>query len=288
MARINIEECWWSDPRRSKLIRLLGGDTRTVDGLAIEAWRLAQEFWKHDRKLVPLSQFEALEGSAYLIEAGLAVIHEDAVYIRGSSQYLEWVNEEREKARLGGLRSAEVRREKYGSAQPIPNPTRTTLEPNSKPIEASDSVSGSIEETEIKNQKNHSVGEDADASSTQVATKSLTKLQQKVLDGAAAKTFVASYVSAYQTKFPGGRPEDLRDGKVRGQILNWIKDYPMDRACQLIQVYFQMDTKWFDTKGYDFLTFRNNLNKIGQALDSGRDPDGNQINWNKLRERAGA
>ena len=103
-----------------------------------------------------------------------------------------------------------------------------------------------------------------------------------------AATFVGAYVKAYQTRFPEGRPEDLQDGKVRGQIMNWISGLPegeksLQRACQLVQVFFQMDTKWFATKGYDFLTFRNNLQKIGQALDSGKDPDGNAINWGEVK-----
>lgn len=102
-----------------------------------------------------------------------------------------------------------------------------------------------------------------------------------------ARQFVGAYVKAYQAKFPDGRPEDLNDGKIRGQILNWIKEYPLDRACDLIQTYFQMDSKWFGTKGYDFLTFRNNLNKVGQALDSGADPDGNKINWEKVFSAGG-
>lgn len=103
--------------------------------------------------------------------------------------------------------------------------------------------------------------------------------QQKEEAKEKARAFVAAYVKAYQVKFPAGRPEDLSDGKVRGQILNWIKDYSLERAKQLIQVFFQMDNKWFQQKGYDFMTFRNNLNLIGQALDSGVDPSGSKIDW---------
>jgi len=92
-------------------------------------------------------------------------------------------------------------------------------------------------------------------------------------------------VKAYQTRFPNQRPEDLNDGKTRGQILLWIKDYPLDRACELIQAYMQIDIAWFATKGYDFQTFRNNLQKIAQALDSGQSPSG--VDWNKVFGRTG-
>lgn len=124
----------------------------------------------------------------------------------------------------------------------------------------------------------------ADPKAVALESKKLAKVEA----GKKAQAFAGAYVKAYQTRFPEGRPEDLRDGKVRGQILAWIADYDLERACQLIQVYFQMETKWFGAKGYDFLTFRNNLNKIGQALDSGHDPDGNQINWAKLERELGA
>lgn len=285
MARINIEECWWSDPRRSKLIRLVGDEER-ADGAAIKMWRTAQEFWKRNHELVPRSVFEALQCASELIQSGLAEDQGESIYVRGSSQYLEWVKNASEAGRLGGLKSAQARKEKYGSSQPK---LRSEPEATSKQPEAFEpSVSGSVSDSD-SNTKNYSVGELAKAApSLPALSNAEKKLEAKAETAAKAKEFVASYVSSYQSKFPGGRPEDLNDGKVRGQILNWIKDYPLDRAIELIQVYFQMDSKWFGTKGYDFLTFRNNLNKVGQALDSGKDPDGNTLDWERLRKRAGA
>lgn len=103
-------------------------------------------------------------------------------------------------------------------------------------------------------------------------------------DGDKTAVFIAAYVRAWAAKFPG-RPEDLNDGKIIGQIRAWISSYPLERACELIQVYLQMDCKWFSTKGYDFMTFRNNLNKIGQALDSGVDPEGSKIDIEAILAR---
>lgn len=141
------------------------------------------------------------------------------------------------------------------------------------------------EEVRKKNKEEESIGT-AVAVASQSQALGLSGKEAKALAKAdaakKANRFAASYVKAYQTRFPGRRPEDLNDGKVRGQMLTWVKDYPLERACDLIQVYFQMDARWFETKGYDFLTFRNNLNKIGQALDSGMDPDGNAVNWSKV------
>lgn len=288
MARINIEECWWSDPRRSKLTRLLGGDARKADGLAIETWRLAQEFWKRDRQLVPLIQFESLDGWESLVEARLVEVRGDSVYVRGSSQYLDWVAERRQQAAEAGRKSAEARRQKFGTAQPLKSetPERPSNDPRTTFNDFEPSVSGSLSLRKEKKSKNRSA-RDADASELLPLELNQPGSEIEASRGNAqikAKIFVAAYVKAYQSKFPGGRPEDLNDGKVRGQILNWIKDYPLNRALELIQVYFQMDTRWFDARGYDFLTFRNNLNKIGQTLDSGTDPEGNQFFWSQVFE----
>ena len=105
MARLNIEECWWSDPRRDLLRRLLG--TENQDQVAIQSWRLAQEYWIKGA-LIPWDVFITLQGAKELVKAGLARIHESSapnstvirtdlerpsneleqyyVYVRGSSE----------------------------------------------------------------------------------------------------------------------------------------------------------------------------------------------------------
>jgi hypothetical protein len=119
MARINIEECWWSDPRRTKLLLKIGF---AADAAAVNMWRIAQEFWGRNRGLVPREVFDKLEYSAELIQCGLADVRERSVYVRGCSEYLEWHAEKREQASAAGKKSAEARRKKDGSAQPKGGP----------------------------------------------------------------------------------------------------------------------------------------------------------------------
>jgi hypothetical protein len=290
MARVNIEDCWWTDPRRTALQRM-GVD---ADGVAMRAWKLAQDFWKHGRALVPKGLFETLDGAADLIKVGLAEIRESSVYIKGSSAYLDWIAEKRERVkeagRLGGRVSAQRPRDAKGRLLPSDYQATTKRTPSAgqtEPSESKLSASGSFSVSGSNTQNEESIGAASAGALPAVAQElGLGRVPQQGLSKPAklakANQFVAAYVKAYQTRFPGSRPEDLNDGKVRGQILNWIAGYPLERACDLIQVYFQMDTKWFGTKGYDFLTFRHNLNKIGQALDTGQDPDGNGIDWSKV------
>lgn len=115
MARINIEECWWSDPRRTALLLEIGFE---ADSAAVNMWRAAQEFWGKSRGLIPKSVFDKLKHCEKLVEVGLADVRESFVYVRGCSEYLEWHAEKREQAAAAGRKSAEVRRKKSGSAQP--------------------------------------------------------------------------------------------------------------------------------------------------------------------------
>ncbi len=118
MARLNIEDRWWTDPRRNRLLRILSGDSALADGLALQAWRLAQEHWKYSQGLVPLHLFETIERHEILIECQLVEIRGDEVYIRGSSDCLDWIREQRDQAVEAGKKSAQARKAKNGTAQP--------------------------------------------------------------------------------------------------------------------------------------------------------------------------
>ena len=285
MARINIEESIWSDPRFLKLCVKLGDQFRAV-GMIVMAWRLAQEFWCPEKKRIPKRRWADAELPDLLFECGLAEIQDGEIYVRGTAESFSWYFERIDAARRGGKASAEKRKTKpkqrSTSGQPPVDQTLSNGQPpveqastKLKQIQPSLSLSSSLSLSNTEEEE--SIGEVAIAPTLPgIADKGLSKRAE---EASRASRFVATYVSAYQTRFPGHRPEDINDGKVRGQILNWIKGYPLDRACQLIQVYFQMEAKWFDTKGYDFLTFRNNLNKVGQALDTGVDPGGTKVDF---------
>jgi hypothetical protein len=144
MARIAVEDKWWTDPRRSRLVKLLGGEDE-VEGAVLKMWRLAQEFWKHGKGLVPQELFMTLLHADELIESGLASVQDSFIYVRGSSMYLDWVREQREHASEAGKKSADARRKKSGTAQPkaperLPNDSRT----ESNDAEPSVSVSVSV------------------------------------------------------------------------------------------------------------------------------------------------
>lgn len=148
MARINIEDCWWSDPRRGKLAVIVGSQV-SADGMAMNAWRMAQEFWKKERQLVPRSLFEMLDGAADLLRVGLADSREEMVYIRGSSAYLDWLNQSKEAGREGGLVSAQRPRDEKGRLLP-----KKTQAPSKPPLDGTPSDSKRLQPSSSSSSSN--------------------------------------------------------------------------------------------------------------------------------------
>lgn len=138
MARINIEECWWSDPRRTDLLLSIGFE---ADSAAVNMWRVAQEFWGKGRALVPREVFMKIKHAQALLAAGLASEQGDMIYARGSSQYLEWHAEKREAARAGGKKSAQRTRNAKGQLQKASKQKPSKTQAESKLSQASGSLS---------------------------------------------------------------------------------------------------------------------------------------------------
>jgi hypothetical protein len=198
---------------------------------------------------------------------------------------LDWVYEKKLQAKAAGEKSAEVRRTKTGSAQPKSrtNSERTSNEPRTEVNEPEPSVSGSFSDSDSKNKE--SIGETAIAVSPQP---NLPGIRKKKEPNPSIGRFIGCYVKAFQEKYPpkenGPPPRPSLGGKVQGQIIRFVQEVDIDRACALIQVYCQMDDPWFKTKCHDFTTFLENQNKVSLALDRGEDGSepGSHIDWSKF------
>lgn len=139
MARLTIEDCWWTDPRRERLAEKTH-DLDLADIVALKSWTLAQRFWKAGRALVPRALFESLKHAEALLAVGLAKINQDglSVYVCGSKDYLDWLNEKREAGREGGLISAQRPRDGKGRLLPKHNPSTAQSNPSeSNPLSPS-------------------------------------------------------------------------------------------------------------------------------------------------------
>jgi hypothetical protein len=174
MARLNVDDSWWSDSRRSKLIELLRGNSRLADGLALQVWKLSQNHCKGETGHIPLSQFLCLPDFELLFECDLAVLIQAntkqtpskakqtiaeakqdeqilsncQVYVRGSKQNHEWLNKRRDNGRLGGVKSAKRPRDKGGKLQANTKQTPSKTKQTQASSSSSSSFSFSLKEEE--------------------------------------------------------------------------------------------------------------------------------------------
>lgn len=106
MARLSIEDIWWTDDRRYKLANLMDNDIDRADGLIIKAWRISQTFWGNGRKKVPIHAFEEIKNHQLIYEVGLAYARGAFVYVRGTRQFHAWYAELKDSSSKGGKSKA--------------------------------------------------------------------------------------------------------------------------------------------------------------------------------------
>lgn len=127
MPRININEKLYADPRFKALCRLVGSEEIAL-GRMVLVFRMAQEYFGEDAQLIPVEIWD-IQGFEHVEKVGLVERHNEGIYVKGSSENFDWLIKRKAAAKLGGLKSAQARREKYGSAQPVQN---LSTEANSK------------------------------------------------------------------------------------------------------------------------------------------------------------
>lgn len=114
VARINIEDSLWSDPRFMKLcIRL--GDERTAIGAVILAWKTAQKHWCPHKNPIPNEEWAQAGIGREIIDVGLAKEVDDGIYVAGSEEHFDWYFERLSAAKAGGkARMKNVQRDSSG------------------------------------------------------------------------------------------------------------------------------------------------------------------------------
>jgi len=105
MARINIEETFWLDPRVEKLKEILGNKILAY-GQCVYAFRIAQTYWakkgdNEERRPIPKEVWSNM-GVDELLIVGLAVEKDDGIYVKGSEDCFKWVVALQENGKKGG------------------------------------------------------------------------------------------------------------------------------------------------------------------------------------------
>lgn len=145
MARINIENKYWSDLRRSTLIAKIGDHFR-VDGIMLNVWKLAEHYWIPHRKMIPFPVWKSIGIPDEIIAVGFAeIIDNEFIYVKGTRENFEWRFNRMSSGRRGGMETA-----KKNSKQRSSKIKQTAASPSSS-SSSSFSSSSSISPSGLKN-----------------------------------------------------------------------------------------------------------------------------------------
>lgn len=141
MARINVEDSLFKDPRFMDLIAKIGRDAAL--GAAVQAFIIAQEFFLNEntKRMIPLADWKKRRLNDLIIETGLAEIRDgDLVYVCESEIHFAWLLQCQQAAQ----RSAQ-KRKATNPQRPSTNPDEpsTTVEAPSTSYSYSPSPSSS-------------------------------------------------------------------------------------------------------------------------------------------------
>jgi hypothetical protein len=264
VARINIEDDIWTDPRFMKLT-LAVGDHLKATGLIVMAWRAAQKFWLNGKRPIPREVFERDLDEA-LISVDLAERNEAGdVYIKGSEEQFAWLIQRQKAGKDGGKKSGKARLEKKEKS-----PKRTEA--------------GSSETKRAEPSSSFSISSSISKESPLPSVKGERPAEPSGPDVA---RIIGVYVKAWQTRYKTRERPDV-GGRTQGLIKALLRDYPPERLCSLIEHYCAMGEPWFEKKTHDFPTFRENLTKIAASMGGVGSGGVGQSDLMELGRRIGA
>lgn len=131
MARINIDDEVWLDPRITMLQKEIGENEAL--GILIRFWKIAQLYWGKD-ELIPIGVFNFHCLSDALFKHGLAERRGDFVYAKGSETYFDWYLQKCRNGKFGSLGGRPMKNKHLGNPELThSNPELTHSKPEITP-----------------------------------------------------------------------------------------------------------------------------------------------------------
>lgn len=260
MARINIEDALWSDPRFMKLCVKMGDEILAL-GSVVMAWRLAQTYFCPDRKAIPLKVAEE-SGINYakLIEVGLADAVQDGIMMRGCEDNFAWLIQKIEAGRKGG-------EAKSRNAQKATDPALAVS--SGGVAAASGAYPLTPTPTLSPTPKLHTSTEEGTKKKTSVRP-SPTHPQENLIPPdkppEATAPFVKAFCEGYKTKY---KINPVMTGQEAGAAKAIVKAVGMDCAIQLVPTYLAMNDAWYIKRRHDLQTMSKNLNAVKGKHETG-------------------
>lgn len=122
------------------------------------------------------------------------------------------------------------------------------------------------ETSSILTKKKRTLVNGTEQSNTSSPLKAGKRLKPKLDTSKGGNEVVATYCSIYKQKFD--RNPDIV-GKEAGAAKRLAKDLGVERACQLVEGYLQMNDAWFIKNDYRLSILGDNVNKVGLFLEKG-------------------
>jgi hypothetical protein len=116
-------------------------------------------------------------------------------------------------------------------------------------------------------------------------TKTPAKTGKTPAKGQNVGRLITCYVDAWRARYKTqARPEVQ---KCIGVFQRLLAERSVEELCELVQVYCQMDDKWFGTKHHDIGTFAANISKVVVAHDKGHERGASgERSWIEIAEEA--
>lgn len=230
MARINIEDSLWADPRFQDLM-IKVASRHTAKGMIVELWTLAQRFWlTSGGRGIPKPAWDDAGMPSALIECNLAKDNGEFIYAVGSKEQFAWLNARSENGKKGGPAAAKSRAEIKGKSKR--RKTSEVVEPTLNTSSLSSSLSSSD-----SNSNSDSLNL-AQASASGVPTRAVLDSDGQ---SSGAQTWRA-YKAAYQEKY---QEPPSWNAKVAGQLKSFVSRIPASEAPEVAAFYLSHNDRFY-------------------------------------------
>lgn len=141
MPRLNVDDEWFDDPRRTALGELIG--PTIADGVALRMWRLAQTYYRVGL-LVPAGLFDCAPYAKEFEQVGLASREPDGVYVKGRRDRFRWIKNRSEAGAKGGSKGKKEKKDTNA-----PSKQNEANESKAMQVQASSSPSSSSKKNSL-------------------------------------------------------------------------------------------------------------------------------------------
>lgn len=239
MARINIEDNLWSDPRFLKLCIALGDEVRAI-GAVVLAWKLAQKYWCPDRDPIPEPAFDGLP--AELISCGLAEKLDNGIRMRGSEEHFSWWFNRQESGRKGGLAKASKAKQKVASLSKSKQTVPSSSISSSSSSSISNSDSSNLREKEFSRQPD-------------------IEIESKV------QFFIRRYCEEFKNKYQVSPQILAKDAGIAKRLSTPLSQ---NRIDSILRAYFEIPDAWIIKRKYPIDAIESKMNEIVVFMESGK------------------